>query len=365
MLEYLHISNFQSHRNTLIKFVKGVNVLFGISLSGKTAIARAINLVVNNRPLGCKFFSNFSPDKGKTIIELKATDAQPIAIDKTVRRKSDKSKILEDTTYKLGKEEFSGMEKGVPDQIKKAINLTEMNVQKQFDQPFLILSSAGEVARTINRVTKLDKVDDWVRDLDSKIRKTKTEVKLLESQAKTDEIELAKYAGFEDLENEVQELQNTDKLLEAARQQYSTLDSLLTKAEAIEEELERLSPALSIEEDIKQIEALETSIALLTRKAALVGKAKSADAAIKGLTGLKSDLMTLQVFMEQEDEAKRLGAFLYRVEQIEKSIESLELEYNRSKSEYLKLLKGVKVCPIFSLPCPVVKEMSGKVEKGL
>ena len=361
----LRAKNYQSHRDTFLEFVKGVNVIFGVSLHGKTALARAIYLLANNRPLGAKSYSNFAADEGKTEIELKASGIPLIIMERTVQRKADKSKKLIDTTYKMGDLEFSSVEKSVPDQIKAALNLTELNIQKQFDTPFMIFASPGEVARTINRVTKLDQVDEWVSDYKKKINKAKNEVEVWEADLKQYEIELAKYKGFETLETEFEQLQGACAELDILQREFDSLDKLLAKMENIQDNLAKIKPALSIEEDIKKIAELEIEITSTQRQLTLTQKAKAIDEKIKGMQSIVSDLQELEKILEAEAEVNLLKSYIGRIEYINKLIDNSNAEYNISKEAYLKMLKGTKTCPIFSLPCPVVKEMTEKVEKGL
>jgi exonuclease SbcC len=70
MIDSLSIQNFQSHEKTELEFDEGINIIIGQSDSGKSAILRALNWVVNNKPNGEAFKSNWGGDtKVKIIIE--------------------------------------------------------------------------------------------------------------------------------------------------------------------------------------------------------------------------------------------------------------------------------------------------------
>ena len=406
MFEKIHIQGFQSHRDTLLEFDPGVNILLGTSLNGKTAIARAINLLINNRPSGIKFFSNFLSDKGETIIELKPVETKPIVLTKEVHRKKDGTKVLDNTIYEYDGNKFGdddgGVGRYVPDIISQALNISELNIQRQFDQPFLILSSAGEFARVINRVTRLEKVDDWVSEFKKRINKTKNDVELLEEQTKQAETELAKYAGFEDLEGQVDLLQKTSNELEKAEIKFNGLDRLLGQVEKIDDQLDKLKPALAIEEDILVLAGLENNISSSETFVLLVTKARVIQSSIQGfqtilegLKGLESifvleerfsnldsrlakieqidnivddlkilgqSLTQLETLIEQEDQCKKLGSYLTKIEQINISIDSSTALYNKSNTELLEMLKDVKECPVFKLPCPSTEKMINMVK---
>ena len=55
MIEELWIKNFQSHKDTKIRFGKNLNVIIGSSDSGKTAILRALRWLIYGRPMGKAF----------------------------------------------------------------------------------------------------------------------------------------------------------------------------------------------------------------------------------------------------------------------------------------------------------------------
>lgn len=54
-LKRVRLENFQSHRNSVIDFDRGLNVIVGPSDSGKSAIIRAIKWALYNEPSGNYF----------------------------------------------------------------------------------------------------------------------------------------------------------------------------------------------------------------------------------------------------------------------------------------------------------------------
>jgi exonuclease SbcC len=154
MLNSIQLHNFQSHRDTRLDFADGVNVIIGSSDSGKTAVLRALNWVVNNRPGGDAFRSRRG---GDTIVEVELSGMS------VVRKKTDRvnsyqisagGKTVTDTVFKA-------MGAGVPAEVEKALGLTAVNIQYQLDSPFLLSSdwSPGQVAEYLNEVAGLDVID--------------------------------------------------------------------------------------------------------------------------------------------------------------------------------------------------------------
>ena len=404
MFEYIDITNFQSHRHTRIEFDPGLTVIVGTSLHGKTAIARSLGIVANIYPYKAKNYSNFAPDKGHSQFELGIAGSPPILLEKNVRRKKDKTKEVESTIYGLGLlrdkngnivrdengksvqgQEFTGVNKDIPDVIKQIINVTTLNIQKQFDQPFLILGSAGEFARTINRITKQEQVDEWVSEFTSRINSKKREVEILEKKTQEIEKELASYSGFEDLELTVKDLEKTDLELKLLEQQYTGLDNIVIKIENVDKILNRIKPALSLESDIIEIQSLENSETSLENKLTAIKKARMIkdklrslqsfiddlkalfdimeveqqfkeldnrlekiekyDEKIDILNKLLSDMKELDEILQTESEFNKLSASLGKIETINKSIDLSKSNYNNIKDSYISGLKREKKCP--------------------
>lgn len=397
MLEYLHSQNHQSHRDTKLEFCSGVNIILGTSLNGKTALARQIGLITYNRPLGAKYYSNFAPDKGSTLISLKCSDIPVINLEKVVNRKKDGTKELVSTTYKFDGDETSGLS----DKIKSALNISDLNIQRQFEQPFLILSSSGEFARTINRITKLEKVDEWVASFKEKINRNKNDVKLLESQTQEAETELKKYDGFESLEKETLNLQTINNELEKSENDFTKIDSSLEKIELIDDEINKLKPVLELEKDIAILIDLDNSLASLENEVSLIKRLKEIDSQGLGLKLLINDLNELIAIMEQEEYFDKLDNILLKIEsiddkmeefqilindlgqiilfleqdeqfnklqeslnkikEIDKYIENEKVIYNNIESELKEVLSNTKECPIFLKECICHDKMMEKI----
>jgi len=393
MFEQTHIQNFQSHRDTKLDFVPGVNIILGTSLNGKTAILRSMGLTIYSRPLGAKYYSNFAPDKGSTLIDLKCSDIPVINLEKVVSRKKDGTKELVSTTYKFDGDETSGLS----DKIKSALNISDLNIQRQFDQPFLILSSSGEFARTINRITKLEKVDEWVSEFKKRINRNKNDVELLETQTQEAETELKKYDGFEILEKETLKLQKISNELDKSETDFARIDNLLEKIELIDDEINKLKPALELEKDIAVLISLDQAIISLENEFSLIERLKRIDSQGQGLKllitdlnelisimeqeeyfnkldnillkiesiddkiesfqTLINDLVKIVLFLEEESQFDRLQELINKIKNIDKYIENEKVLYNNSESELKEILANTKECPIFLKECPAVKEM--------
>lgn len=222
MITGIEIFNFQSHKNSELKFCNGVNAIVGNSDSGKTAIIRALNWVLNNRPSGDSFRSNWG---GETIVDV-------IFDDCTISRiKGDENK------YFMHGQDFKALNGNVPDEIREAINMSEVNVQYQLDSPFMLSASSGEVAKTLNKIANLTSIDNAISNIKKKVTSTNREI--------------------EDIERQIKELEESEKGFDYLTG-FEKLVVMLEKAEV--EENETFIKKNYLKERIKEIERNQLEI---------------------------------------------------------------------------------------------------------
>lgn len=214
MIRSIELINFQSHEHTTIDFCDGVNAIVGLSDSGKTAILRAINWVVNNKPTGDAFQSSWG---GDTTVTLTLDDGAMIV----------RGRTKSDNYYKMGDQEFRAFGAGkVPVEIETVLNLNHINIQAQMDGPFLLGSSPGEVAQILNKVVNLDVIDKAI----SSIRKDKLKADgdLRNEESRLDDLteQLREYDYLPVMQSAVFEVEELAKELQGHQRAKKELVSL-------------------------------------------------------------------------------------------------------------------------------------------
>jgi len=145
MIASLSISDFQAHQLSQFEFSPGINTIVGTSDHGKSAVLRSLYWTLWNRPSGLGIIRRGTKSCSVTLVYT-AKDKKH-----TVRR-TRSSTVNE---YVVDGSPFRAVGRGVPDELPKVIPLREINVQRQFDAPFLIFDTPGVVADTLNRFTGL------------------------------------------------------------------------------------------------------------------------------------------------------------------------------------------------------------------
>lgn len=240
MIESLHITNFQSHRNSQFEFNKGVNVIIGPTDSGKSAVIRALRWLCYNKPFGSRFRSRWG---GDTSVTVTTSDNQ------TISRKEDSSRAY----YLNDLPPFKAFKTEVPKEIVDALNLNDVNLQMQHDSLFLISNTSGEVAQHFNKVAKLDKIDSaqsnvkrWLSSLKSSI--DHKSVDLITAKQK-----LLEFEDIETLETEVEVLEQMENVYQSKVKSEKELSSLIVKVERVNSELEKQQSLLKLRKPLDTV----------------------------------------------------------------------------------------------------------------
>jgi len=246
MIKSLEIRNLQSWKRGIFNFVPGVNVIIGVSDSGKSAIIRAIRRVVWNRPLGDSFRSTWG---GRTSIKLTTTD------DITIKRVEDTEKYYELSTID---KPFKAIGTDVPQEIQEVLNLNEINLQRQHDNEFLLSQTPGEVAQHFNRMAHLEKIAIGQANIKKWVNQLKNGVISKEADLKKNESEYAQYTYLEKMEIDIEVLEKTEETRQTKQQSLSKLKSILKQVQQIQDDIEEKTNLLELEKPVNAILSLVT-----------------------------------------------------------------------------------------------------------
>ena len=230
MIKSLEIRNIQSHKNSKLVFSPGINALVGTSNNGKSAILRALNWAITNRPLGTEILlSNWAYDKnGKQIEEMSVTVEKENS--KLIRRKT-----KTENEYVLNDEVMEAIKTDVPESVKKFFSLSETNIQKQQDAPFLLSQSSGKIAEYFNRIVRLDIIDRVLANAESTRRKTKNKFETAEEEEKKLEKELEKYDWLDSVERLIEKYKIMDERCRCIFDEKNVFENSIKKYEELNE----------------------------------------------------------------------------------------------------------------------------------
>jgi len=213
MIRYIALHNFQCHENKRVTLEPGINVLTGTSDSGKSAVIRAIEWVRTNRPRGTAFIKN---GEESCFAEINTDNGDVVR----VRSKTKNG-------YKVNGELLQAVGTSVPDGVFETLLLSDLNVQNQFDPPFLLTKSPGEIGKAINEFADLSEADETLFKLNRKVARTKQETVRLEQEQKKLSESLKIFKDLALLEGKVDSANSVNKELDSERYTVSRLELLL------------------------------------------------------------------------------------------------------------------------------------------
>lgn len=254
MIDFLVIENFQSHQQTKLKLHKGINLIIGESDAGKSAIIRALNWVVNNRPAGSSFRSSWG-GRTKVILNIEGE------VIKRVRGKK------ENAYFYKGK--YEAFKSEIPHYVKNKLRILPINLQKQMDSHFLFSSSSAEVSRYLNKVVSLDSIDTITTNA-RKILKGETDRLKYERERRDSLIaEIEKLSWVKKVEKKVVYLERLKNRIEDESERIENMKSLILQYREKMRIIDLLKEKIENAPDIKKLIAQKSEITDLDTRLAV------------------------------------------------------------------------------------------------
>lgn len=255
MIKSLKIKNIQSHEDTALVFSDGINVIIGASDQGKSAILRALYWVKYNRPLGIDTLAShwIVNDKGN----LKGVMSVVLENDDgTVERR----RTADENQYIVNGETLNVVKTDVPIQVEEVLRLSDTNVQRQLDAPFLLSNTSGEVAKYFNRIVNLDVIDKVLTNAESKRRKNKNDIEYIKTDIESLQNKLKDYEWVDEVTPLLEECSKVKSQYDELESLYEELSKSIDSYESCIKECERYSQYVSASESVSRIERMTDSV---------------------------------------------------------------------------------------------------------
>lgn len=334
-LKQLKLKNFMSYKEAEIEFKPGINVITGLFDSGKSNIFRAIELLRKNRPTGRRFKHN-RDDSLTAEVCAKFADNTSVTF-----RKNKKS------TYKaIVGEERKSFESGVdvPDFIKEAIRIDDINLHEQHGSPFLLWMTGGEIAKMLNRISNMEDYGDWLLKLSSlelgysgMVKKSREAIESLKEEAK-------KYEGFFDSEKHIVDAEKMEKRIEKLSDELEVLLKGLDVLEESEQDRKNSQLMGRIQEIIQTLEENE---ALLEEREGIRAWMEFGYEALNLAEMAEKAQALLQEAEEGEAEIIKLQAEADTINLLKTAVKAEELAYkelSKAIDQYCKGLEDLGMC---------------------
>lgn len=163
MITELMVINFQIHQKKTLFLKKGVNVIIGDTDAGKSAIIRALYMLIMNQPRsGERIFQNKYDSKTLTI-----------------QIKDDRHNIIKRVgkKYYLNGSLMKAIGTDIPAPVVELLPFKDINWQKQLDPHFLVLQTGGGAAKILNASSGMEDQETIMKMLKSDISDHKSNIK--------------------------------------------------------------------------------------------------------------------------------------------------------------------------------------------
>lgn len=299
MIKNLTINQFQSHKDSEFEFCPGVNVIVGSSDRGKTSVLRALKWLIFNRAPG-DFVSHWIEKGQSALVQAELDDGTIVG-----RELDGRTNSYHLTGYE---EAFTAFGKQIPEAVERALNMSELNFQSQHDPPFLLSASSGEVARTLNQVANLSKIDTSLKWIGKQKRKT-----------------------WSDLEHAKEEMRASKEAL-GALPDLGPVEVKMKRLRAIAERQKEINNSIEVLESI-----IESCQELQARKERLVDPSE----AKSKMEEVDQSIVSRQ---ELEGQVRNLRSWIREHKKLEEQKAQSEQDRQELHDEYKELMKGA--CPL-------------------
>ena len=230
MLKQIIYENVQSHVDTVLNLHEGVNAIIGSSDSGKSTAVRGAFWTVFNDP---------TPDDLRRH-DTKRVSTELVFDDCSVKRTNSSALngyILNGDT----KHPFEAIGRAVPEEIQKALKLSDVNFQLQGEPAYLISLKGGDVARELNAAAGIDEMDKAMSNMQSLLRTAFKAVTTAEQDLKTAELECTRYDALEESEDTADMLTAMEQRLLKIGVKCDQLTSSVQEIQAVDVELKSVN----------------------------------------------------------------------------------------------------------------------------
>lgn len=254
MIDSTHLFNFKSYSDYTFNFHPGINLFVGSSNNGKSSVFRAFYWIINNRPMGKSVISYWNRDK-------KGDPIDPSKVSLTI----DGKKILRvrkpgKNSYQFNGVVYSALKGNVPDTIKDFLNISDINIQKQKEEPFLISFSAEKAAKYLNSIIKLDVIDDCLSYVKQKKKECENALKVEVKELESLQVELKSLSWLNDANELLQKVERLDKEKSGKENILTNLKESILNYEQLKESSFRFELITKLENIVLEISQVELEL---------------------------------------------------------------------------------------------------------
>jgi exonuclease SbcC len=228
MIDSIQLINFQKHKDLKLDLDPGLNIISGASDAGKSAVIRALRYVCLHEVLPKSFTTHGEKHTGVSV---------RVSGTRVTRFRNAK-----ESGYLHGGDTYVAVKNEQPDEVRRTINLSDINFQSQHDSPFLLGLSPGQVAKEINKVVDLQAIDLCQKWFGTEIRRNRTLLESSEHEVTGHTLQLEELSWVPEASTEWADVKASGERLDALSESVTRLSDLLTKCLTLDAEGRKMAP---------------------------------------------------------------------------------------------------------------------------
>lgn len=352
ILASLQFINIQSHKDTLIHLVPGLNVIKGTSHKGKSAMMRGIRWWLKNDPL--------SPHT--KIKNWDATDDDEMSV---IGEFSDGSYVIRTHSpdfngYLVGdsegnEEPYEALRGEVPEEVRKALWMEDVNFRGQGDGYFMFDKgsySPGEVARLFNKCVGLDIIDKVLSNINSMDRAAGDSLKANKKSLEKEKAEAKRIGFVRELESRMTFLERKVNRCQTLSENIALLKSVIGEVTVLEREKEEAQKKISFKQSLNIVKIKVEKFEKVRQQHEELNRV------YRSILITEKTIEDLKDWLTVKPKAEALKA---KVKKLEETSEN----YRKINSAYTSILQHEKVCSSLSLHLEQLKNKRTALTKKL
>jgi len=359
MIKSIELINFQAHIKTRLDLNPGLNVITGSSDNGKSSVLRALTWIADNRPIGEAIMNWFMSKDDSTTVRVELDEN--ILIERSKGKENHYKLVSRPKLRKRNSppstQEFNAFKQDVPEEVRSAFNLSDVNIQSQHKPYFMIDDSPGDVARQFNALAGLDIIDKMFKNLNSFILEDRRTVDHCAASIKDLEKKIEDLAYIDQAKLDIQEVWDLDYEIKVILREQRQLVKAEQDIDSIEVAMEKDAIILSMENDIAQmisniqsIRQVSTLLKKLNTDLSNINHWEQELAEEKEWLKIEPDLDQIKSAIVEIEKTKRntneLKQDLLRLDDIERKMKQSEKNVADRTEQYKQLLLKTKTCPV-------------------
>lgn len=343
MISELLLENFQSHVSTRVHLSPYVNVFIGPSMSGKSAILRAVRFLIYNRPSRGTFCSSGMSSisavfDGGTVVREKGKNRNAYIVD----------------GVKLAKIGLS-----LPEEVMQITdvhpifiqeNVVELLYSGQFDSPFLLAGSSIFSSSLLTFLGDIQRLSACVASLSGERRQCSDQIRVWEAETARCEESLESYTFLQSFEESLVEVERLDAAVQQLSQRVQQGEVYVQAGAAIAAAVPSLKRELALYADIPDVETVSASFWSTSRRIEIGEQLSSrAKVLLAGSAAFQAELALYEGLPDIPEFAAALAARIARAGEFVQQSVLLE-ERIASMSEELSLIEELPgEPPVFAM----------------